>query len=76
MLKLYYARPSLYARPVWLALLEKQLHFELVPINLSGDRFEPEFLGLNPFRTTKVCGLFNFGGFNCWWLTHALAIVG
>jgi glutathione S-transferase len=54
MLKLYYARPSLYARPVWLALLEKQLAFELVPVNLSGEQFEPEFLDLNPFSHVPV----------------------
>lgn len=35
MLKLYYARPSVYARPVWLALIEKQLPFELVPVDLE-----------------------------------------
>jgi len=39
MLKLYYARP--YARPVWLALLEKQLPFELLPVDLSGEQFSP-----------------------------------
>ncbi len=54
MLKLYYARPSLYARPVWLALLEKQIPFELIPVNLSGEQFEPEFLALNPFGHIPV----------------------
>jgi glutathione S-transferase len=54
MLKLYYARPSLFARPVWLALLEKQLPFELKPVNLSGEQFEPEFLTLNPFSHIPV----------------------
>lgn len=54
MLKLYYARPSLYARPVWLALLEKQLAFELVPVDLSGKQFESEFLVLNPFGHIPV----------------------
>lgn len=54
MLKLYYARPSLYARPVWLALLEKQLPFELIPVNLSGEQFEPEFLALNCFAHVPV----------------------
>jgi glutathione S-transferase len=49
MLKLYYARPSIYARPVWLALLEKQLPFELISVDLSGEQFQPEFLTLNPF---------------------------
>jgi glutathione S-transferase len=54
MLKLYYARPSLYARPVWLALLEKQIPFELIPVNLSGEQFESEFLALNPFSHIPV----------------------
>ena len=54
MLKLYYARPSIYARPVWLALLEKQLPFELIQVDLSGEQFEPEFLALNPFSHVPV----------------------
>ena len=54
MLKLYYARPSAYARPVWLALLEKQLPFELIPVDLSGEQFETEFLALNPFSHVPV----------------------
>lgn len=54
MLKLYYARPSAYARPVWLALMEKQLPFELMPVDLSGEQFEPEFLALNPFSHVPV----------------------
>lgn len=54
MLKLYYARPSAYARPVWLALLEKQLPFELIPVDLGGEQFEPEFLALNPFSHVPV----------------------
>lgn len=49
MLKLYYARPSVYARLVWLALLEKQLPFELIPVDLGGKQLEPEFLAVNPF---------------------------
>lgn len=54
MLKLYYARPSIYARPVWLALIEKQLPFELIPVDLNGEQFEPEFLALNPFGHIPV----------------------
>ena len=54
MLQLYYARPSAYARPVWLALLEKQLTFELIPVDLSGKQFEPEFIALNPFSHVPV----------------------
>ncbi len=54
MLKLYYARPSVYARPVWLALIEKQLPFKLAPVDLSGKQFEPEFLSVNPFGHVPV----------------------
>ncbi len=54
MLKLYYARPSVYAHPVWLALLEKQLPFELMPVDLSGQQFEPDFLAVNPFGHIPV----------------------
>jgi glutathione S-transferase len=54
MLKIYYARPSVYARPVWLALLEKQLPFELVTVDLSGKQFEPDFLAVNPFGHIPV----------------------
>ena len=54
MMKLYYARPSLFARPVWLALLEKQVPFELVPVTLDGEQFEPAFLALNPFGHIPV----------------------
>ncbi|MBE9110155.1 glutathione S-transferase family protein [Nodosilinea sp. LEGE 07298] len=54
MLKLHYARPSVYARPVWLALLEKQLPFELIPVDLSGKQFEPDFLAVNPFSHIPI----------------------
>jgi glutathione S-transferase len=54
MLKLYYARPSVYARPVWLALLEKQLPFELITVDLSGKQFEADFLAVNPFGHIPV----------------------
>lgn len=54
MIKLYYSRPSAYARPVWLTLLEKQLPFELISVNLGGEQFEPEFLSLNPFSHVPV----------------------
>ena len=54
MLKLYYARPSAYARPVWLALLEKQLSFELIPVDLRGKQLEPDFLTINPFGHVPV----------------------
>ena len=54
MLKLYYARPSAYARPVWLALLEKGLEFELVPVDLRGEQFEEAFQKVNPFGHVPV----------------------
>ncbi|MDY6941151.1 MAG: glutathione S-transferase family protein, partial [Cyanobacteriota bacterium] len=49
MLKLYYARASIYARPVWLALLEKQLPFAAIEVDLGREQFQPDFLALNPF---------------------------
>lgn len=54
MLKLYYARPSAYARPVWLALIEKELPFELVPVDLGGEQFEDAFQLVNPFGHVPV----------------------
>jgi glutathione S-transferase len=54
MITLYYARPSLFARPVWLALLEKGLDFELVYQPLDGSQFEPEFSQLTPFNRIPV----------------------
>lgn len=54
MLKFYYARPSLYSRPVWLALLEKGVPFEPVAVTMDGSQFEPEFVALNPFSKIPV----------------------
>jgi glutathione S-transferase len=54
MLKLYYAILSPVARRVRLALLEKQIAFEPVLLNLNGDQFQPEFLELNPFNHVPV----------------------
>ena len=54
MLKLYYARPSVYARPVWLALLEKRLTFELVHLKMDGDQFSSEFSQISPFNRIPV----------------------
>ena len=53
-MKLYYTPPSLYSRPVWLALLEKNLNFELISVDLSGKQFETEFLQLNPFSHVPI----------------------
>lgn len=54
MLKLYHSATSPNSRRVWIALLEKELPFELVLINLNGDQFQPEFLDLNPFHHVPV----------------------
>ncbi len=54
MLTFYYARPSAYARPVWLALLEKGLTFEKVSVDLSGEQFGDAFQAINPFGHVPV----------------------
>ena len=54
MLKLYFARPAAYARPVWLSLLEKGLVFELVPVDLGGEQFGDAFQAINPFGYVPV----------------------
>ena len=65
MLKFYYAALSPFARPVWLVLLEKGLAFELVPMQLNGDQFEPEFVDLNPFSHIPVIVDRGFRVFEC-----------
>jgi glutathione S-transferase len=54
MLQFYYTRVSNNARRVWVALLEKQLDFESVLMNLDGDQFQEDFLKLNPFHHIPV----------------------
>lgn len=54
MLELYYQPISLNSRRVWIALLEKEIDFELVEMQLDGDQFKPEFLALNPFHHIPV----------------------
>jgi glutathione S-transferase len=54
MLKLYHYAPSPNSRRVWVALLEKELEFELVPIDLKGEQLQPDFLVLNPFHHVPV----------------------
>lgn len=54
MLKFYYQKLSLYSRPVWIALLEKKLSFELIELALNGDQWQPEFLAINPFGRVPV----------------------
>jgi glutathione S-transferase len=54
MLKLYHLPISFNSRRVWVALLEKGLEFDLIPLRLNGDQFQPEFLALNPFHRVPV----------------------
>ena len=54
MLKFYYTKLSLYSRPVWITLLEKQIPFEQINLSLDGDQWQPEFLAINPFGRVPV----------------------
>lgn len=54
MLTLYYNPLSPNARRVWLTLLEKQIPFEPVVMQLNGDQNQPEFLKINPFHHIPV----------------------
>jgi glutathione S-transferase len=54
MLKLYHIPLSSNSRRVWIALLEKELKFEEVVLNLDGDQYQQEFLNLNPFHHVPV----------------------
>lgn len=48
MLKFYYNPISVNARRVWVALLEKQIPFELIKVNLDGDQLDDNFKAINP----------------------------
>jgi glutathione S-transferase len=55
MLKFYYHPLSPISRRVWLLLLEKQIPYQLIEVNLgNGKQFEPEFLTINPFHHVPV----------------------
>jgi glutathione S-transferase len=54
MLKLYHQPLSQNSRRVWISLLEKELEFELVEMQIDGDQMQPEFLALNPFHHIPV----------------------
>ncbi|GJD17353.1 glutathione S-transferase [Rivularia sp. IAM M-261] len=54
MLKFYYNKRSPMARRVWRGLLEKQIEFEPIVVNLNGDQMAPEYLELNPFHHVPV----------------------
>ncbi|MEG3878758.1 glutathione S-transferase family protein [Microcoleus sp. herbarium7] len=53
-MKLYHTPISSNSSRVWVALLEKNLDFELVEIHLDGDHLEPEFVAMNPFHRVPV----------------------
>ncbi|MDB9314796.1 glutathione S-transferase family protein [Spirulina sp. CS-785/01] len=54
MLQFYYTPISNNARRVWVSLLEKQLEFEPILMQLNGDQFQEDFLKLNPFHHIPV----------------------
>lgn len=55
MLQFYYHPLSPLARRVWLALLEKNLQFESIIVDLDrGEQLKPDFLNLNPFHHVPV----------------------
>jgi glutathione S-transferase len=54
MLKFYYNPISSNACRIWIALLEKQIPFEPILVNLDGDQFEAEFTAVNPLQRVPV----------------------
>ena len=54
MLKLYHHPLSPLARRVWITLLEKNIPFESIVMNLDGEQFKSDFLKLNPFHQVPV----------------------
>ncbi|GAB1543867.1 glutathione S-transferase family protein [Scytonema sp. NUACC21] len=54
MLKFFYNPISVNARRVWIALIEKQILFEPVLVNLDGDQFNQEFTAINPLQRIPV----------------------
>lgn len=54
MLTFYHTPLSINSRRVWVALLEKELSFEAIEVNLSGEQYKPEFLAMNPFHHIPV----------------------
>lgn len=54
MLKFYYNPISVNARRVWVALLEKQIPFEPILVNLDGDQFHEDFTAINPLQRIPV----------------------
>lgn len=54
MLRFYFAPLSINARRVWIALLEKQIPFEPILLNLDGDQCSAEFTKINPLQRVPV----------------------
>lgn len=54
MLKFYYNPISVNARRVWVTLLEKQIPFEPILVNLDGDQFHDDFAAINPLQRIPV----------------------
>jgi glutathione S-transferase len=50
MLKFYYTPISANARRVWITLLEKQIPFEPIIVDLDGEQFQSEFTAINPLQ--------------------------
>lgn len=55
MISFYFAKPSLFSRPVWITLLEKKLDFQPIYVDMGNqEQFTPEFRALNPFSRIPV----------------------
>ncbi|EDX72143.1 Glutathione S-transferase, N-terminal domain protein [Coleofasciculus chthonoplastes PCC 7420] len=54
MLKFYYNQISVNARRVWVTLLEKQIPFEPILVNLDGDHLSDDFTAINPLQRIPV----------------------
>lgn len=54
MLKFYYNPVSGSALRVWIALLEKEIPFEPMIVNLDGDQFDEGFTSINPLQRIPV----------------------
>ncbi len=55
MLQFYYNPLSPLSRRVWIALLEKEIPFTSITVNLKeGEQFKREFLAINPFHHVPV----------------------
>lgn len=54
MLTFYYMPLSINVRRVWVALLEKQIAFTPIAMNLDGDQFSDDFTAINPLQRVPV----------------------